>query len=316
MGESEQIVAPKVFVSYSWDSQKHTDWVLQLATRLRHDGIDIVLDRWDTQLGSDLGLFMEQSADTSYRVLAIVTEGYLQKANEAQGGVGYERRMITPSIMRDLHGHRVIPLLRDNPEAQLPHFLGAAKYTDFRSEADSESNYYGLVQDLHGIQPSPKPPLGQSPFTRPASEVQSSIRNDPARYVTPAFADEVIFNHSNNNGSYTIGAGEREFTLSFSEAGHGQVYLYNDPANIVTIALAPGVSVVADVGDGSLYDGSSRSRSVQVGDAAILQNDHGYWAVLFVDEVLSRQSSPTDEPRIKFRYHIPQLPEPIFGPIT
>ncbi|MFN3690445.1 MAG: toll/interleukin-1 receptor domain-containing protein, partial [Fimbriimonadales bacterium] len=70
-------VGPRAFVSYSWDSQEHVNWVLQLATRLRANGVDVVLDRWDTDLGTDLSLFMERAADTSYRVIAVASEAYV-----------------------------------------------------------------------------------------------------------------------------------------------------------------------------------------------------------------------------------------------
>ena len=51
---------PKVFVSYSHDNEEHKEWVLQLAIRLRSNGVDIILDRWNLKLGSDLAAFMEQ----------------------------------------------------------------------------------------------------------------------------------------------------------------------------------------------------------------------------------------------------------------
>jgi hypothetical protein len=34
-----------VFISYSWDSEAHKDWVSTFATRLRRDGIDTILDQ-------------------------------------------------------------------------------------------------------------------------------------------------------------------------------------------------------------------------------------------------------------------------------
>jgi hypothetical protein len=97
-----------------------------------------------------------------------------------------------------------------------------------------------------------------------------------------------------------------------STKGHGSIYMMSDAADITTIALAPGVKTAEDVGDASSYDGSSRTRGVRVGDAAILRNRHSYWAAVFVDEVLTRDSSPTGEPRITFRYVIPALPMPTF----
>lgn len=45
---------PKIFISYSHDSLDHKKWVLNLATRLMHAGIDTILDQWDLRLGGDL----------------------------------------------------------------------------------------------------------------------------------------------------------------------------------------------------------------------------------------------------------------------
>ena len=47
-------------MSYSHESNEHRDWVLALATRLRGNGVDVCLDRWDVALGGNLALFMER----------------------------------------------------------------------------------------------------------------------------------------------------------------------------------------------------------------------------------------------------------------
>lgn len=315
MSTTDEPAPPQAFVSYSWDSEEHQRWVLQLATRLRGDGggVDVVLDRWDTQLGSDLSLYMEKAGDTAYRVIAIVTARYAEKADAAEGGVGYERRVITPTLMQDLHGHRVIPVLRNNPEGRLPRYLGAAKYVDFRNDERYEDAYLELLMELHGMEATPKPPVGRNPFDAlPAEEIPGALRDDPARYVMPSLEGEISFNHSNNNGHYVIGAGDRAFTLNFGSAGHGAVYIYNDPADIKSVALAPGVRSPGDVGVASSYDASSRVRMIQAGNAAIVRNQHDYWAAVFVDEVLTTGTSPTGEPRVRFRYSIPAVPSPDF----
>lgn len=67
-------VTPKVFFSYSHDSEEHISWVLQLATRLRSNGVDVILDRWNTKLGSDLASFMERGLSKSQRVVCICSE--------------------------------------------------------------------------------------------------------------------------------------------------------------------------------------------------------------------------------------------------
>jgi len=51
---------PKVFVSYSWTSPDHEDWVLNLSTELRESGVDVILDKWDLKEGHDSNAFMER----------------------------------------------------------------------------------------------------------------------------------------------------------------------------------------------------------------------------------------------------------------
>ena len=44
---------PKVFASYSHDSDDHKQWVLKLCTKLVENGVDVMLDQWDIRLGTD-----------------------------------------------------------------------------------------------------------------------------------------------------------------------------------------------------------------------------------------------------------------------
>lgn len=41
-----QAANSKVFISYSWTTETHEAWVLELATRLMQDGVPIILERW------------------------------------------------------------------------------------------------------------------------------------------------------------------------------------------------------------------------------------------------------------------------------
>jgi hypothetical protein len=51
---------PTVFISYSWDDEAHKEWVRQLATQLRADGVDARLDHWHAVPGDQLPEFMER----------------------------------------------------------------------------------------------------------------------------------------------------------------------------------------------------------------------------------------------------------------
>ena len=101
------IPAPRLFVSYSPDSEPHNDWVLSLATRLAANGVNVVLDQWDLTLGSDLPRFMESGLSEADRVLVICTSQYVEKANAGTGGVGYEKMILTAQVMRDVKTDRI-----------------------------------------------------------------------------------------------------------------------------------------------------------------------------------------------------------------
>ena len=88
--ERTLIKNPKIFISYSHDSEEHKEWVYRLATDLMGKGIDTVLDQWDLDLGANLSKFMENGLQESDRVLAVCTDKYIEKSNDGVGGVGYE----------------------------------------------------------------------------------------------------------------------------------------------------------------------------------------------------------------------------------
>ncbi len=158
---------PKVFISYSHDSPEHMRWVLKLGTRLRQKGIDAILDQWDLGLGDDLTLFMEHGIRDSDRVLVICTDSYVEKANAGEGGVGYERRIVTAQLVQDLGTDKCIPVIRQaSGEEKTPAFLGTTVYADFRDETQFEAEFDKLLHELHQVPVVEKPPLGKNPFAK------------------------------------------------------------------------------------------------------------------------------------------------------
>ena len=57
--------APKVFISYSWSNADHEAWVLQLATELADNGVDVIIDKWALDKGHDANAFMEHDGNKS-----------------------------------------------------------------------------------------------------------------------------------------------------------------------------------------------------------------------------------------------------------
>lgn len=136
---------PKVFASYSHDSEEHKQWVLKLCTKLRENDVDVMLDQEDTRLGSDLTVFMEKlkSAD---RVLVICTDNYVQKANDREGGVGYEATIITAEIARNLKTEKFIPIIRQSSNGEkAPIFLETRRYIDFSNPENFDENLKELL---------------------------------------------------------------------------------------------------------------------------------------------------------------------------
>lgn len=297
-------MAPKVFVSYSHDSESHKDWVLTLSTRLVKNGVDVVLDQWDLTLGSDLPRFMETGLTEAKRVLAICSLPYIEKANAGRGGVGYEKMILTGELMKDVSQDKIIPVIRANSSDPLvPTFLNSRVFVDFRDDSVYEAQYAELLRDLHGQQVKPRPPLGPNPFAVEHQAVEPMVSFASERYASPALSGTATFDYSNNNGRYVVGAGDMAFETAWSGGGSRSIHAYRDPPSIRSVALALGVSQIDDIGDASSYDISSRVRTPKLGEIAVWQNTSGYYLATKLDRLQSRGDGASKD-EIEFSYVI------------
>lgn len=157
---------PKVFISYSWDSSDHQNWVLELAKKLRENGIDVVLDKWEIkELGILIPHFMENAISESQKVICVLTPNYKIKTENLKGGVGYEYSIITNEIFtNDINTTKFIPIIRmgSNKEA-IPVSLNGRNYLDMRNENNFVENFEKLLRDLHNEPKNIKPPIGKKP---------------------------------------------------------------------------------------------------------------------------------------------------------
>lgn len=163
---------PKAFISYSHDSLKHKKWVLELATRLRNNGIDAALDQWDMQPGDDVPHFMEKNVASCDYAIMVCTEEYVRKANNGTGGVGYEKMILTADLMSRLDGSKVIPIIRQNGSTDVPTFLRTKLYIDFSHFKEFEFAYDQLVRKIHQAPLFRKPAIGNNPFEKVDTENQ------------------------------------------------------------------------------------------------------------------------------------------------
>ncbi|MCW8206560.1 TIR domain-containing protein [Verminephrobacter aporrectodeae subsp. tuberculatae] len=162
---------PKVFISYSHDSQDHKKWVLDLATRLCNNGIDAILDQWELGPGQDLLQFMNKHLRAANRILMICTENYVKKANDGTGGVGYENMIITGQLFNNTDSNKFIPLIRQIGTSTVPSFLQSKIRLDF-SDSQFEFSFDELIRSILGAPLYEKPAISNNPF--------SPVSNTPA----------------------------------------------------------------------------------------------------------------------------------------
>lgn len=280
---------PKVFISYSHDSKTHSDWVLTLATRLVKNGVDIVLDQWDITLGSDLPRFMETHITSAKRVLVICTERYVTKADTGEGGVGYEKMILTSQLVKRISGDSIIPVVRENDLTnKVPIFLRSRVYIDFSDDSDFETKYAELLRELHGVKVKPRPPLGPNPFTSDSNSVYTALAFRPERYVSPGTSGIVTFDYESNNGRYVVGAGDYSFVTAWSTAGSSAIHAYTDGQGIRSVAIAVGKANITDIDDATLFDPSSRVRTPNLGDILIWRNAADYFLATKIEKIRCR----------------------------
>jgi len=221
---------PKLFISYSHDSQEHKEWVKKLSTDLRqHMGVDVILDQWDLRIGGDLPLFMEQGLSETSLILCICSAPYVEKANSGKGGTGYEKMIMTQSLIKNTNIDYIIPIIRNNSEKILPIFLGAKLYVDFTKNENYLDKLGELTARIYNEDIAKKPPLGENPFSEAkANKINALTSVAKSQYHNPKPIGNATFNFSNNSGAFIIGSGEYEFVTNWSECGNNSIYAYKD----------------------------------------------------------------------------------------
>ncbi len=164
-----QPAAPiRAFISYSWSSVTHEEWVLGLAGRMMEDGIDVILDKWELQPGRDPIAFMEQmvtNADVK-KVLMICDRTYKEKADGREGGVGKEAQILTAEIYEKTAEDKYAALITErdeNGKPYVPAYYHSKQYIDFTDSVKHEEKYQELLRWLYDKPQHTKPKLGTAP---------------------------------------------------------------------------------------------------------------------------------------------------------
>lgn len=281
----KETIHPRVFISYSHDTEEHKNWVLKLASDLRSHGVDVTLDQWDLRLGDDLPFFMEQGLSSSSLVLCVCSDTYVQKANAGKGGAGYEKKILAADLMKDVEKNYVIPVMRNTVEKNLPYFLAGNLYVDFTG-ADYRKPYTDLLYRIYDEDIKAKPALGVNPFrdNSVSGMIDTMVNIQMVDFSNPNFSGEVVFDYLRNSGKYRIGNGDYGFEIHWSECGNDCIYCYRD--GVKRIGYNADIEIIpSETPDVSLFDFSSRTWTVYVGQIVILENGNGKLAAIKVTDV-------------------------------
>ncbi len=262
-------------------------YVEEVARSLQARGVSVFYDGFETaQLWGKNGAeaFDDAFARRAAYVVMFISRAYVTKAWPR-----HERRS---AIGRMIHedGEYVLPVrFDDTPVPGLPDdviYLRAADH------APAEL----------AVRIAEK--VGMEPFEGKASEVP------PPRMTS--WVGEAVFDYGGYNGRYVIGTGEAEFETAWTKASDTSIHLYNDPPSINGVAVARGVTSIAQVRKASALDYTSRVRTVKLGGVAALRNRHGFYACLRVLEILD-DSRADDCDELRFRYAVQRDGSDDFG---
>lgn len=168
MNESK-IERPKVFISYSWSSPDHEQWVVDFATELRRNGVDVILDKWDLNEGDDAFVFMEQMVNDPEvkKVIIICDKNYAEKANKREGGVGIETQIISKEIYDKVKNQNkfvvVVTEKDENDKPYLPTYYKSRIYIDLSSPDKYGENFERLLRWIYDEPLYKKPEIGDKP---------------------------------------------------------------------------------------------------------------------------------------------------------
>ena len=158
----------KAFVSYSWSSPEHEEWVLELATGLRESGIDTLLDKWDLKEGHETTAFMEKmvSDNNIKKVIIVCDRTYAEKSNARKGGAGTEAQIISKELYQQEDQSKFVAVVTEKDHEGnpcLPAYYASRIFIDFSDPSRYSESFERLLRWIVNKPIHKKPELGKLP---------------------------------------------------------------------------------------------------------------------------------------------------------
>jgi hypothetical protein len=107
---------------------------------------------------------METHLSSADKIIMICTDKYVEKANKGEGGVGYEKMIITSNLLAKINENKIIPIIVQQGTVEVPTFLKSKLFINFSKADDYEFSYDELVRTIHRSPLFEKPAIGNNPF--------------------------------------------------------------------------------------------------------------------------------------------------------
>jgi SEFIR domain/NB-ARC domain len=158
-----RLSSPKVFISYSHDSKAHEDQVLELADRLRREGIDCNIDQYEQSPIEGWHHWAQNEINKADFVLVVSTREYRVAFNNRlseKSRIAIWKGNIITRELYDLQGHnsKFIPIVFTSEDVKyVLDFLQNAIYYQLQNDDEYEL----LYRQLTGQYETLKPDLGE-----------------------------------------------------------------------------------------------------------------------------------------------------------
>ncbi len=159
--------SPRVFISYSHDSNKHKENVFRLSEHLRREGVDCNIDQYETSPLEGWIQWMINQIEEADFVLIVCTENYEKrfKGKDEIGkgrGVKWEGAIITQELYYSEANNKCIPIVFSPEDSEyIPSILKSATYYVLNMEEINDETYDELYARLTYQKLVIKPDIGE-----------------------------------------------------------------------------------------------------------------------------------------------------------
>ena len=172
----------EVFISYSHDSVKHVQRVVELSNRLRSEGIDCVLDQYEFSPPEGWPRWMDKKIRDAQFVIMICTESYFRRVmgEEESGkglGVKWEGNIIYQHLYNtDTENTKFIPVIfSKSHKSFIPIPLQSATYYYIETQEGYDDLYWRLLN---------KPKVDKPKLGKLRALPEKPIKTNPIMYLT------------------------------------------------------------------------------------------------------------------------------------